>query len=298
MSDVLAVKPVGGVKTAWRDYAELSKARIVLLVLVTTAAGFALAPGAVDLILLLNTLIGTALIAGGTNALNQYFERDLDRRMNRTRLRPLPDGRMSEAAAVRFAVTSAVAGAAWLSIAVNPLAAGLALITLITYLFAYTPLKTRTTLCTLVGAIPGAIPPLIGWAAAAGRLDVGAWVLFALMFLWQLPHFLAIGWIYRDDYARAGFSILSVVDPTGAASGRQALLYGLALVPISLLPAFLGIAGPIYLGAGVLAGIALLMAIIEFARDRNRITARRLFMTSNIYLIVVMTFLVFNHALS
>jgi protoheme IX farnesyltransferase len=298
MSDVLAVKPVAGVKTAWRDYMELSKARIVLLVLVTTAAGLALAPGAVDLMLLLNTLLGTALIAGGTNALNQYLERDLDRRMNRTRLRPLPDGRMSEAAAVRFAVTAAVAGAAWLSLTVNPLAAGLALITLVTYLFAYTPLKTRTPLCTLVGAIPGAIPPLIGWAAAAGRLDAGAWVLFALMFLWQLPHFLAIGWIYRDDYARAGFSILSVVDPTGAASGRQALLYGLALVPVSLLPAALGIAGPIYLAAGILAGIVLLGAIMEFASDRNRLTARRLFMTSNVYLIIIMTFLVFNHALS
>lgn len=279
------------------DYLELSKARIVLMVLVTTAAGFALAPGAPDFILLIHTLAGTALIAAGTNALNQYAERERDKKMERTALRPLPDGRISEAAALWFSIVVSVGGALWLAAAANWIASLLAVLTLLSYLFIYTPLKTRTPLCTVVGAVPGAIPPMIGWAAATGSLDRGAWVLFGLMFFWQLPHFLAIGWLYREDYARAGFTIASVTDPSGASSGRQAILYGLGVIPLSLAPAMLGIAGPAYVAVGVLAGAVLLHAIFNFARLRTRISARQLFITSNVYLVVVMSVLVASNAL-
>lgn len=274
------------------DYLELSKARIVLMVLVTTAAGFALAPGAADVTLLIHTLAGTALIAAGTNALNQYAERERDKKMERTAHRPLPAGRISEAAALSFSIAVSVVGAVWLAAAANWIASLLAVFTLLSYLFIYTPLKTRTSLCTAVGAVPGAIPPMIGWAAATGSLDRGAWALFGLMFFWQLPHFLAIGWLYREDYARAGFSIASVSDPSGASSGRQAILYGLGVIPLSLAPAFLGIAGPAYIAVGVLAGAILLHAIFNFARLRTRISARQLFITSNVYLVVVMSVLV------
>lgn len=275
-----------------RDYLELSKARIVVMVLVTTAAGFALAAGPVNPALLVHTLLGTALIAGGTNALNQYLERDLDARMARTRRRPLPDHRLGDRPALTFAVVVSLAGAAYLALAVNLVAALLAVFTLLSYVFVYTPLKTRTTLCTLIGAVPGAIPPMIGWAAATGRVDAGAWSLFLLMFLWQLPHFLAIGWIYREDYARAGFTILSVTDRNGSASGRQAVLYGIALVPASLTPVLFGLGGALYVTGGVVAGALLVGTALRFARNRSNLTARRLFLTSNMYLVLLMALLV------
>jgi protoheme IX farnesyltransferase len=277
------------------DYLELSKARIVAMVLVTTAAGFALATNTVEGVLLLHTLLGTALIAGGTNALNQYVERDLDGRMARTRLRPLPDHRLGDRAALTFAIAVSILGAVYLAIAVNGLASLLAVLTLLSYVFIYTPLKTRTTLCTLIGAVPGAIPPMIGWAAATGRVDGGAWSLFLVMFLWQLPHFLAIGWIYREDYARAGFTILSVTDKTGSASGRQAVLYGLALIPASLTPVLFGIGGAVYVAGGAVAGALLVASALRFARNRSTLTARRLFLTSNVYLVLVMSLLVAVH---
>lgn len=278
--------------TRIRDYLELSKARIVAMVLVTTAAGFALAAGSVDPTLLVHTLLGTALIAGGTNALNQYLERELDGRMARTRHRPLPDHRLGDRPALIFAVAVSAAGAAYLALAVNLVAASLAVFTLLSYVFVYTPLKTRTTLCTLIGAVPGAIPPMIGWAAATGRIDAGAWSLFVVMFLWQLPHFLAIGWIYREDYARAGFTILSVTDRSGLASGRQAVLYGMALVPASLTPALFGLGGALYVAGGVVAGAFLVGSALRFARNRSNLTARRLFLTSNVYLVLLMSLLV------
>lgn len=294
-----AVVPVAEglwMRTKLRDYLELSKARIVFMVLLTTAAGFALAPTDADFTLLFHTLCGTALIAAGTNALNQVWERDRDALMVRTQHRPLPEGRMQTSAALGFSVIVSVAGIAWLFVAANWLAAALAALTLITYLFIYTPLKTRTTLCTVVGAVPGALPPMIGWAAASGRLDAGAWALFAFMFLWQLPHFLAIGWIYRNDYAKAGFRILSVGDESGTASGRHAIAYAVALVPVSLAPAFLGIAAPVYLVIALMSGAVLLFMTTTFARERTRESARNLFLASNFYLVAVMLVLLVSHA--
>ncbi|HVT43507.1 MAG TPA: heme o synthase [Thermoanaerobaculia bacterium] len=277
----------------WRDYFELSKARIVFMVLLTTLAGLLMASsGGIDAILLAHTLLGTALVAGGTNALNQYVERDLDRRMNRTRMRPLPDGRITPAAALIFSVTISVIGTLWLALLVNLLAAFLALFTLVTYLFIYTPLKLKTSLSTLAGAVPGAIPPMIGWAAVSGRLDAGAWILFAILLFWQMPHFLAIGWLYREDYARAGFEILSVGDRDGRASGRQAMLYTVGLVVVSILPAFFGIAGAGYLTAALLTGVAFLIASALFASARTLRAARTLFVTSIIYLPLIMSLLV------
>jgi len=291
---VAAARPLA---PSWRDYLELSKARIVLMVLITTAAGYAVAAEAFDALVLLHTIIGTAFVAGGTNALNQYFERGLDKKMARTRLRPLPDGRMTERAALLFSVFISVFGTAYLAVLVNPLAAALALTTLITYLFVYTPLKMKTTWCTLIGAVPGAIPPMIGWTAARGTLEPGAWMLFGILALWQMPHFFAIGWIYREDYARAGFEMLSVKDGDGRATGRQAVLYALAIIPVSVLPFAGGMAGISYLVTALAGGLLFVAAAFRFAQTRTSRDARRLFHLSNLYLVVVMASLVLSASL-
>lgn len=276
-----------------RDYLELSKARIVLMVLLTTAAGFAIASaGALDWMLLFNLMIGTGLIAGGTNALNQFAERDLDARMMRTKHRPLPAGRITPKAALLFSVTVSILGAAYLVVLVNPLTSLLGVLTLGSYLFIYTPLKQKTNLSTIVGAVPGAIPPMMGWAAATNTIEFGAWVLFSVLFMWQLPHFLAIGWMYRDDYARAGFSILSVKDPDGRISGRQALVWSLALLPISLLPVLGETPGPLYVALATATGALLIVTSFGFARTPSMRSARSLFLASIVYLPVIMTLLV------
>ncbi len=268
-----------------RDYLELSKARIVAMVLVTTAAGYFFGASHFSLLLLIHTLIGTALVAAGTNALNQYVERDDDAKMHRTRLRPLPDGRMSPREALRFAVAISIIGTAYLAFAVNLLTALLGAFTLITYIFVYTPLKRVSPICTLIGAIPGAVPPLMGWTAATGTLSRGGWIAFAIVFLWQLPHFMAISWIYREDYGRAGFAMLSVRDTDGSATARQALFYSAALLIVS---AFAFAHARV---AAVFAAAILLTASLAFLRQRTPRSARRLFMTSNVYLIVAMTLL-------
>lgn len=276
-----------------RDYLELSKARIVLMVLLTTAAGFAVATeGSIDWLLFAHTIVGTALIAGGTNALNQYAERDLDAKMRRTQNRPLPAGRISPRAALLFSVGISLAGTFYLALLTNLLTAALGVLTLSSYLFIYTPLKQRTSLSTIVGAVPGAIPPMMGWAAATGSIGLGAWILFGILFLWQLPHFLAIGWMYREDYARGGFPILAVVDGSGAVSGRQALLWSLALLPISLLPAAVGGAGALYAGSAIGCGFLLVATSWLFARSRTMKAARHLFFASIVYLPLVMSLLV------
>jgi len=279
---------------ALRDYAELSKARIVLMVLITTAAGFLFA-GSRDLALLINTLIGTALVAAGTNALNQYVEREHDAKMRRTRLRPLPDGRISPRAALFFAAAISLIGTVYLALAVHWLTALLGALTLTSYIFVYTPLKRVSTLCTIVGAIPGAIPPLMGWTAATGALSLGGWIVFAIVFLWQLPHFMAISWMYREDYERAGFVMLSVRDAEGKATARQAVVYSAVLLIVSTVPAFVGLAGLPYLIGAVSAAAVLVIASVRFTHDRTAHMARRLFMTSNIYLLVAMALLVFAH---
>ncbi|HEV7487354.1 MAG TPA: heme o synthase [Thermoanaerobaculia bacterium] len=264
-----------------------------MMVLITTAAGYFFGAQRVDWLLLLNTLLGTALVAAGTNALNQYIERDHDAKMRRTRLRPLPDGRIAPRAALVFSVAISILGTLYLGLAVNWLTAALGAFTLITYIFIYTPLKRVSTICTLIGAIPGAIPPLMGWTAATGILGTGGWILFAILFFWQLPHFMAISWMYRDDYARGGFAMLAVRDDDGVATAGHAVFYSFALLIVSALPSFFGLATYVYLAGAIVAGAALTFASFAFLASRTPVRARRLFMASNIYLIVMMALLVF-----
>lgn len=288
----IPVSPRAGVVDRLRDYVQLSKGRIVAMVLITTAAGYLMAAPAVDPLLLMHTLIGTALVAAGTNALNQYAERELDGKMLRTRRRPIPGGRMAPRTALVFAAGVAIVGTAYLAVAVNWLASALGAITLVTYIFVYTPLKRVSTLCTIVGAVPGAIPPLMGWVAARGELGAGGWIAFAILFLWQMPHFMAISWMYRDDYARAGFAMLSVRDGDGRATARQAIYFSIALLAASVLPVAIGMAGVVYLAAAVIAGSVILFCSIRFYFDTSGRMAARLFMVSNAYLVTVMLLLV------
>ena len=279
-----------------RDYLALTKPRLTALALLATFVGFlmgSLRPWS-HLWVLIPTLLGAALVGAGANALNQWAERDTDALMRRTRCRPLPAGRLSPAHALRLAVVMAGLGLVVLFGLVNSLAGWLGAATLISYNGLYTPLKRKTSLCTLVGAIPGALPPLIGWAAARGTLGLEAWVLYAIMFLWQLPHFLALAWLYRDDYARAGFPMLSVVDPEGFTTGRQIVLYGLALLPTSLLPTLLGLTGSWYfIGAGVI-GFWFVATAVAAACARSSALANRLFVASVGYLPVLLCLMVID----
>ena len=269
-----------------RDYLELSKSRIVLMVLLATAAGYLVAAPRIDSLVLLHALIGTALVAAGTNALNQYVEREHDAKMRRTHNRPLPAGRITPRAALTFSAAVAIIGTLYLGFAVNWLTAALGAFTLTSYIFVYTPLKRVSSICTIIGAIPGAIPPLMGWTAATNHLAIGGWVAFGILFFWQLPHFMALSWIYRDDYVDAGFRMSS------ATAARQAVFFSLALLAVSVLPSFIGIAGVGYAIGATICGVALLAMSIRFFFERTNRTAMRLFMTSNLYLIVVMTLLV------
>ena len=274
-----------GTRARVADFVELTKPRITGLVVLTTWAGYFLAaPDAAGVFRLLHTLLGTALVCAGTGALNQVQERDADARMRRTQNRPIPAGRMQPGTALAFAVIVALAGLLELAMFVNLLAALLAGLTLGTYLFAYTPLKRRTWLATTVGAFPGALPPVIGWAAARGSLDLGAAALFLIQFIWQLPHFYAIAWMYREDYARAGFPLLSVVDPDGSLTGRQIAGWTAVLVPASLLPVFQGDAGRLYATAAVLLGAGMLALGFALVARHTTERARRVFRGSLLYL--------------
>jgi protoheme IX farnesyltransferase len=294
MSGIAVAEPRTGFVAASRDYLELSKARIVMMVLITTAAGYLIAAKPVDAVILLHTLIGTAMVAAGTNALNQYIEREHDAKMRRTRLRPLPDGRITPRAALVFSSLIAVIGTLYLGFLVNWLTAALGAFTLTSYIFVYTPLKRISTACTIIGAIPGAIPPLMGWTAATNQLALGGWIAFAILFLWQLPHFMAISWIYREDYGRAGFVMTSVRDGNGTATARQAIYYSLALLAVSVAPSFAGMTGVAYLVGAIILGAAITAASVRFFFERSNKTAMKLFMTSNLYLVVVMTLLVIS----
>ena len=227
---------------------------------------------------------GTALVAGGAAVLNQVYERDTDALMRRTRCAPLPDGRVPPADARIFGLALAVCGLALLAARASLLAALLAAATLIVYLVVYTPMKRRSPLSTLVGAVPGALPPLIGWTASHGSLSIGGAALFAIVFLWQIPHFMAIAWLYRDDYGKAGFPMLPVIEPDGRRAGRQAVLYAAALLPVSLVPTLIGLSGTAYLAIALALGVALLGLSIRFARARSDRFARALFFASIIYL--------------
>jgi len=277
------------------DYLELVKPRITLLVVITTLVGFYTgAEGEVSLMLVLHTLIGTALVAGGASAFNMYLEREYDALMQRTFRRPLPTGRLQGGEALGFAFVISLAGILYLVFLVNRIAGLLAVTTLLSYLFVYTPLKRRTWLCTLVGAVPGALPAPLGWAAATGGLSFGAWVLFAIIFFWQLPHFYAIGWMYREDYARAGFPMLAVIDRTGSKTSSQSGLFIGVLIVATLVPWLMGIAGTAYLIGALALGIPFVLYGIIFARQRNHISARRLFAYSLYYLPGLFTLLMID----
>ena len=279
-----SARPLAAVRLA--DLVELTKPGITLMVVLTAGLGFLLARGDTRLpwLLLLHTLVGTGLVSAGASALNHVLEREVDARMRRTAERPLPAGRLDPDVALLFGVGLAVAGLLELALAVNLLTALLGALALAGYVFAYTPLKRVSSLNTVVGAVPGAIPPLMGWAAVRDGLDPAAWALFGILFLWQMPHFLAIAWLCRADYASAGLPMLTVHDPEGTRTARQVLLYGAALVPISLLPAVQGLLGvPYFLGALVL-GLAYLGFGVDFARRRSTPAARRLMLASILYL--------------
>lgn len=267
------------------DYVALTKPGLVAMVLVTTAVGFYLGSnGACDPVRMVATILATGLAAGGTLALNQYLERDLDARMDRTRSRPLPDGRLQPLEALVFGVVLTAAGLLYLTLAINPLSGLVTAATTMSYLFLYTPLKVKTPLCTIVGAIPGALPPLTGWAAARGDLGIEAWVLFSILFLWQLPHSLAIAWLYRDDYARADMRLLPVVEPDCRSTGRQIAANCFALLAVGMLPTLLGMTGRIYFVAATVLGVGLLVLGVQLARERSKTSARRLLFATLAYL--------------
>ncbi len=294
--------PVAETLIAWArtaDFLELTKPRITLMVLLTTLVGFYLGvAGSVPLALLSNTLLGTALVAGGASAFNMYVERQFDAMMKRTVTRPLPAGRLHAGEALVFALTITIAGVIYLLAFVNSLTALVAAVTFASYLFLYTPLKRRTWLCTLVGAVPGALPAAMGWTAITGHLSLGAWILFAIVFLWQLPHFYSIGWIYREDYARAGYPMLSVIDSKGARTSRQASLYIFLLILVTALPTIIRLAGFVYLAGAMVLGAIFLAYGLWFARSRDCASARRLFMVSIGYLPILLTLLVADKIVS
>ena len=272
-------------RAGWADYLVLAKPRLNSMVLATTFGGAWFgAGGAPSAALLLHAVGGTGLVAVGASALNMVMERRTDALMVRTRERPLPSGRMQAGEAILFGALCSAAGLGWLAAGTNLLAAGLAAATLAIYLGVYTPLKGRSAHNTLVGAVPGALPPLIGWAAGAGALEPGAWVLFSILYLWQIPHFLSIAWLYREDYERAGLVMMPMLDGTGAAAGRHAVLYAAVLTAGSLFAVSVGLAGWTYLGGALLLGAAYTLAALSFARLRSDRTARRLLRASLLYL--------------
>lgn len=268
-----------------RDYLELTKPRITVLILVCTAVGYWFGCGSsFRFLVLAHALAGTALLASGTSALNQWYEADSDGKMRRTRMRPIPAGRMKRSHGFVFGVLLSAAGFAELWFGTNRLAAALGLFTLLSYLLVYTPLKRRSSACTTVGAIPGAMPPLIGYAAAAGTIDIGALALFLVLFIWQFPHFDAIAWMYREDYARGGIRMLPVIEPDGEATARRVVVCSVLLIPISLLPSFLGMTGLIYGVAAIAAGFGLLYFGARLGRERSLARARALLIASVLYL--------------
>jgi protoheme IX farnesyltransferase len=282
-------------KSAAAVLGELFKARLSVLVLLTTFVGFYAGwRGPMAWGLMLHTVLGTALLAAGASALNQLLERDEDAKMRRTRDRPLPSGRVTPEAALMIGGVCAAAGLAWLALAVNLLTALLGALTLAVYVLVYTPLKRVTAWNTAIGAIPGALPPLMGWTAARGEMSGGGWALFAVLFFWQLPHFMAIAWIYREDYARAGFVMLPVMDPAGERTGRQALWQTVGLLAASLCPLLFGLAGAVYLAGALALGAGFLWRAFQFSRRISEAGARRLFYASILYLPLLLALMVFD----
>lgn len=281
--------------TRLAQYMELTKARLSALVIVTAGVGYLIAPSSgapFDWVAFALTVVGVALAAGGTSAINQWMEVERDARMPRTADRPLPSGAMSRGEALGAGSAMVAAGAAIIFFGVNPVAGFLTIFTAAVYVLVYTPLKPRTTLNTLVGAVCGATPPMIGWAAATGGLELGAWILGGILFVWQLPHFLALAWMYRDDYAQGGFRMLPIVDPTGLLTARVVLVTTLLMVPVSLMATLAGVAGYAFALTALLLGAFFIERAIRMVRDRSRASARGLFLASIIYLPLLMGALV------
>ncbi len=277
-------------------FVELTKPRIAFMLVLTSAAGFFLGTkGAFDFPVFANAMIGIALLAFGVATLNQYIERSTDKLMDRTAKRPLPTGRIQPNEALVFGVVQCVVSELYLYFLVNPLTAFLGLTVIVGYVFLYTPLKTRTTASTAIGAIPGAMPPLMGWTAAANEISLGAWALFTMLFLWQFPHFLAIAWMYREEYAKAGIKMLPVVEPSGRITARQIVLFAIMLLPVSLAPFFLNFAGPVFLVGASLLGLWFLFESIRTARIRTVEQARRLLLVSVLYLPLIFALAVVDH---
>src|SRR5262245_35770751 len=267
------------------DYLALTKPRLNLLVVASSAAGYYLgARHGIERLPMAIAVSGTALVAGGAAVLNQVYERDTDALMRRTRLRPLPDGRVSPADARAFGYALSAIGLLLLAARANLLAATLALATIVVYLSIYTPLKRRSSISTLVGAVPGALPPLIGWTASHGTVSAGGPALFAIVFLWQIPHFMAIAWLYRDDYGKAGFPMLPVIEPEGTRAARQAVVYSAALLPVTLVPTLVGVSGMVYAAIAFVLGLVLLALAVRFAKTRSEPSARALFFGTIVYL--------------
>jgi heme o synthase len=284
-----------------KDYIALTKPRITWLILMSTGVGYFFGAqkgwqgwSTWHYWTLVHTVFGTALIASGTAALNQWYERVADGKMRRTQARPLPSGRLDADRALIFAIAISIAGFAELWFGANPLAALLGLFTLLTYLFVYTPLKQRSPHSTTFGSLPGAMPPLIGFAAASGTLTWDAWVLFAILFLWQFPHFYAIAWMYKEDYARAGIRMLPVVEPDGKSTARRILLYSIALIPISLMPKFFSMAGNVYLYGALALGLAFVYYCLRIRWDRTRQQARHVLLASVVYLPVLFSLMLID----
>jgi protoheme IX farnesyltransferase len=282
-----------------RDYLALTKPRVTWLIVITTAAGYFIGARAgqwdwATALRLLNTLVGTALMASATAALNQWYERESDGRMRRTSERPLPAGRMSPSSALRFGIALAVVGSAELAWGVNLVAALIAIFTLASYLFFYTPLKRRSQISTAVAAMAGAMPPLIGYAAARGSLNAEAWALAAILFLWQFPHSFAIAWMYREDYARAGIRMLPVIDPDGKSTARHIVAFASTLIPVSLFPVLLGMTGKVYLVGALVLGGCFLYSGIRVAMERTSKRARQVLLASVVYLPLIMALLVID----
>jgi heme o synthase len=292
-AEALADRPRSAADSRFADYLQLVRPRVAIMVLVTVALGGWLAsPAVLPPMALWHAVLGVALVTAGASIINQLLERDTDARMHRTRHRPLPAGRLGAYEVLTLGSTASVSGFVYLALTVpDPTAALLTALTFVLYVFAYTPAKRTTTLNTLIGAVPGALPPVIGWTAVTGRIDAGAVALFLIVFVWQVPHFLAIAWMYRDDYRRAGLKMLPVTDPIGDETARQMFLYGLTLVPVSLWPVALGLAGPGYALAAIVLALTFLRPIAAFCRRRTHAAARRVLQASLAYLPGVLVFL-------
>lgn len=287
---------IAGLRDRVSAFVELTKPRIAFMLVLTSAAGFFLGTkGSFDFALFANAMIGIALLAFGVATLNQFIERRTDRLMDRTAKRPIPTGRVTPNEALIFGTLQCAVSEVYLYFLVNPLTATLGLTVIVGYVLLYTPLKTRTTASTAIGAIPGAMPPLMGWTAAANDITLGAWALFTLLFLWQFPHFLAIAWMYREDYAKAGIKMLPVVEPSGRITARQIVLFAIMLLPVSLAPFFLGFAGWFFLAGASILGVWFLIESIKTARAKTVEKARRLLLVSVLYLPLVFALAVIDH---